>query len=462
MSFGSSTKTTQNSTQSTAIDPQLKARQDQVWQQANAAAQPYSPYTGQRFEGMNADQQNSFEAARRAAGAGQDTLNTAIGGANTLAGFNGQQVAAQQAGAYTAANPSQINAQMLGQSAIGGALTPQQVAAQQVAARSGAAGYEQYMNPYTNEVVNTSLSDIERARQEAANATRAQAAAAGAFGGSRSGVAESLTNRDFGNTAASTAAQLRQAGFNTALQYNAGDQNRELQAGMANQGAGLQAGIANQGAGLQAGAINQGNLLALQQGNQRTDLAAQQSNQAANAQNAQFNAGQLQQGDQFNANLNLQGQQSNQAAAAQAAGIRLGANSQLGGFAGQQQSMGAAGADLLNRIGGQQQAFGQQQRDFDYQQFLEGQQRPYQNASYLQGILGNQQYGTTQTGQSTSTQKNSQGAGSAILGAGLTVAGSGLIPGLGGAGAAPAPTFNAAPFNPQGGILDPNRPFGGY
>lgn len=419
MGFGSSTKTTQKSTQSTQIDPQLAARQNQVWQQAQAAAQPYQPYTGQRFEGFNQDQQTSFEAARRAAGAGQDTLQSAIGGTQALAGFNGQTITPQQAQAYTAAGPTQINAMMLGQGTIGGALTPQQVAA-----RSGAAGYEQYMNPYTQQVVDTSLADIERARQEAASATRGQAAAAGAFGGSRSGVAEALTNRDFGNTAASTAANLRQAGFTTALGFNQADQNRELQAG-----------IANQGAGLQAGAINQGNLLALQQGNQRTDLAAQQANQAANQAGAQFNAGQLQQGGQFNANLDLQGQQSNQAAAAQAAALRLGALGQLGGLAGQQQQMGAQGADLLSRIGGQQQAFGQAQRDFDYQQFQEAQNRPYQNASYLQGILGNQQYGTTQTGQSTSVQKQNQGVGSALLGAGLTVGGA-LLGGPPGAGAA--------------------------
>jgi hypothetical protein len=475
MSFGSKTKTTQNSTQTTAIDPQLKARQDQVWQQAQDAAQPYQPFTGQRFEGFNDDQNASFEAARRAAFAGRDTLGRAITGADALAGFTGQQVTPGQAQSFTADPSAAINAMRLGDNALGGPLTAQQASARDVNARSGASGYEQYLNPFTNEVVNTSLGDIERARQEAANATRSQAARAGAFGGSRAGVAESLTNRDFGNTAASTAAGLRQAGFNTALGFNRADQDRELLAAQSNQGADVQTGIANAGNALRAAEADRAQRLSLLQGDQSTDLAAQIRNRELGQDISKFNAGQLQTGDQFNRSLDLRGQEANQAAAQHAAALRLSATGQLGGFAGQQQAMGAQGADLLNRIGGQQQAFGQQQRDFDYQQFLEGQNRPYQNASFLGGILGNQNYGTTQTGNVNTTQQVQQGAGSAILGAGLTLGGAAIAPGgilnkppstggdslPGGNTAIPGQFPGRQIYNPQGGILDPNRPFGG-
>jgi hypothetical protein len=75
-----------------------------------------------------------------------------------------------------------------------------------------------YQNPYTDQVVNTGLGDIERSRQMAINDTGAAASAAGAFGGSRHGVAESLTNEGFARQAGQFAGQQRQAGFNNAQQ----------------------------------------------------------------------------------------------------------------------------------------------------------------------------------------------------------------------------------------------------
>jgi len=75
-----------------------------------------------------------------------------------------------------------------------------------------------YQNPYTDQVVNTGLNDINRSRQMAINDIGAAATSAGAFGGSRLGVAEALTNEGFANQAAQFAGQQRQAGFNNAQQ----------------------------------------------------------------------------------------------------------------------------------------------------------------------------------------------------------------------------------------------------
>jgi len=44
---------------------------------------------------------------------------------------------------------------------------------------------DKFMNPYTGQVIDQSLADIERARLQQANQAAAQATAAGAFGGSR-------------------------------------------------------------------------------------------------------------------------------------------------------------------------------------------------------------------------------------------------------------------------------------
>ena len=109
----------------------------------------------------------------------------------------------------------------------------------------------QYMNPYTQQVIDTSMADLERQRQMQQNVGAQQASAAGAFGGSRQGVAESLTNEAFLRQGGQLAAGLRQQGFESAQnralqdiqsQYTADIGNR--QAGMA--GAQFRLGSASQ------------------------------------------------------------------------------------------------------------------------------------------------------------------------------------------------------------------------
>ncbi len=108
------------------------------------------------------------------------------------------------------------------------------------------ASRESYMNPYTSDVIDASLSDLERSRSMAINEGQAAATMAGAFGGSRHGVADSLTNEAALRAAASTAAGLRSAGFDKASAYS-------LDAGRSNQAADLAgAGVRTQGGGLLA------------------------------------------------------------------------------------------------------------------------------------------------------------------------------------------------------------------
>jgi hypothetical protein len=75
---------------------------------------------------------------------------------------------------------------------------------------------QQFMNPYENEVVQRSLADVGRALQTQQLRDRQAATAAKAFGGSRQGVQESLTNAAAMKQAADTAAQLRAAGYGQA------------------------------------------------------------------------------------------------------------------------------------------------------------------------------------------------------------------------------------------------------
>jgi hypothetical protein len=111
------------------------------------------------------------------------------------------------------------------------------------------AGLQQYTNPYENQVVNQSLSDIERSRLMQQNAGGAQAGAANAFGGSRHGIAEAETNRAFADQSARTASGLRQSGY-----QNAQDMARQAQ--MQNQQAGLQGSQQRLNAGSQLGNLS--------------------------------------------------------------------------------------------------------------------------------------------------------------------------------------------------------------
>ena len=79
-----------------------------------------------------------------------------------------------------------------------------------------ASGISTYMNPYTNEVIDRSMSDMSRLTQQQQQQNAANAARAGAFGGSRHGLVEATTNSEAQRNMGDLAANLRMGGFNTA------------------------------------------------------------------------------------------------------------------------------------------------------------------------------------------------------------------------------------------------------
>ena len=88
----------------------------------------------------------------------------------------------------------------------------------QAQAYSGPGAYQQFMSPYQQDVINTTLAEYDRQRQIAAQAIPTAAINAGAYGGGREGVqraefgAETLRNR------AALQAQLLQQGYQAAQQ----------------------------------------------------------------------------------------------------------------------------------------------------------------------------------------------------------------------------------------------------
>jgi hypothetical protein len=215
--------------------------------------------------------------------------------------FNLQQSVAQgmqQAGQASAQGlnyqPQQVNPTGF-QAAQTQQLSPLQ--AQQVqAGQLSNTNLSPYTNPFESQVVNQSLQDLERSRLMQQNQMGASATRAGAFGGSRHGIAEAETNRGYADQAARTASQLRASGFQNAQNMAQADIASRMQAGTQNQNAGLQAGIMS--AQLQQNA-NLANQEAQQQAlrfGAESGMQAQQYNQQAgllgNAQRMQA-AGQL-------------------------------------------------------------------------------------------------------------------------------------------------------------------------
>lgn len=97
---------------------------------------------------------------------------------------------------------------------------------------------QQFMNPYEQEVIQGTLGDIEKSRMMAANQVANQATAAKAFGGSRYGVQQSLTDQAALEQAAKTSAQMRQAGYGQAANLAMNARNLGLEGAQLVMGAG--------------------------------------------------------------------------------------------------------------------------------------------------------------------------------------------------------------------------------
>ena len=213
-------------TSTSSIDPQIKEAFLANFQQAQGVA---GALPTQQFAGYNPMYQAGEEAL----------VNTALAGP----GISGTDLAAQMA-------------------AYGGVYQPGQITAQQtnLGLGQGAGTIGSYMNPFTEQVRTNALSDLESARRAAIQQTGERATAARAFGGSRQGVAESLTNAGFAKQAANLGTTLNEQAFNQAMAMQQADIGRRSAADIANQQAGLQ------GAQLRLGGASQlGNLAAQQQ-----------------------------------------------------------------------------------------------------------------------------------------------------------------------------------------------------
>lgn len=169
--------------QTTQIDPAQQAMYEDLYRRSQGiAAQPFIPYTGKRIAGFSPDQLRAFESTRGMFEAGQqyDPLGTLS---------------------------------QLGQQPTPGLLQ----------ADIGA-----YQSPYQQQVIDQSMADIQRQADIARQQAQSRAIGAGAFGGSRSALLESESQRPYIEQQARTSSGLRQAGFEQAQRAAESDIERQM------------------------------------------------------------------------------------------------------------------------------------------------------------------------------------------------------------------------------------------
>jgi hypothetical protein len=266
---GSTKQTTSNT-----VDPALMALYQQNYNTAQGVAnRPYQPYAGELVAPFAPAQTQAQGLLGNIAtgNVGDSALASAVGNAQGVLGYTPPAIAAPQISTQQIAAP-----QISGGSLANTDLTP-------------------YLNPYQSDVVNSTLAQLTQARGMAQRQTNQQATAENAFGGSRSGVANALTNQYYDQDTANTLANLNAQNFTQAQNAAQSDIARQLTAAQANQGAGLTASQANAANALSASNASAGNTLAAGQANTNAGLAAQ--NLGLNASNllSGLSAQQLQQ-----------------------------------------------------------------------------------------------------------------------------------------------------------------------
>jgi len=319
-------------------------------------------------------------------------ITSAMQGAQQEMGYRPQQVRVPgQSATIGSAGKSTLIGNPGQSGTVGGVNQSSQVQAGQLSGTN----YDPYMNPYTDAVIKSAEGDILRGGEKALTGLGSQASSAGAFGGSRHGIAMGEMGRNITEQMAKSATGLRQANFQQAQQAAQQDIASRMQAGLANQQA-SQFDIGNvrqqQLANQQASQFDIGNRLKAGQLNQQAsqfDIGNVRQAQLANQQAGMKDIQNLMQAQQLNQMAGLQGSQN-----------RLGASQQLGNLANLGFGMGQTVQGNLAQQGTQQQAMMQALIDASKGQYAGYTGHPAQGLGYVTQALG-------ATGTPTSTTESS-------------------------------------------------------
>lgn len=387
------------------------------------ANRPYVPYTGQRFAGFNPMQQGAMAGM---GGYGMMGLPALMNGYNALTDVTGQNL---MGGAYgglmdfasgMAQSPmgyDQVSSMMVNPATAQGQQANASLANRgNIQNVSGGSFLDMnladYMNPYTQQVIQQTTDEMDRARQIQLQQSGAAQHAAGAFGGSRHGVADSLTNAEFFRNQGNMANLMNQQAYDAATGLMGQDLNRGLQANLANQGMDWNVQNLNANLGTQNSQFNAG-----QMNNLNLQNALMQNNVGlANAGNA-LSAALANQSAGLQANQQGLGQMGMILSALQGAGSLGNQIGQLGLNQGNAlASFGQGGLASMLGAGNQMQALDQMNRDFDYQQFLEARDWYPNQFQYALAPLQGMNFGQTTSQDMFGPSMWEQGLGGLMMG----------------------------------------------
>jgi hypothetical protein len=371
------------------------ARQGYLGAGEVAGLSPFQEQVGQRLAGMQMPGQ--FGLATQA---GQQ----AGAGLQSLLGTQAMGVYAPELSMYQMGPAQQVGAQQVGTRDIQAAQTgysPElQYFQMNMPGTFGQEQFQQYANPYMQNVVDIQQRQAIDAARKAQLGQNLGAARQGTYGGARQtilqGQRESGLRQQLGDiqaTGLQNAFQQAQQQFerDRAAQMGAAGQNLQAALGVQQLGTqtNLQTALSNLNAEQQARVQSEANRLQAQGMNQQSALQAALANQQAGLTVGQQNLSAALGVQQLGAGQSLEAQRANQAAALQAAQQRFGAAQGLGQLA---QTFGGLGTQQLAGeldITKTQGAFG------DLQRAIAQQQRDAQR----QALMDEANYGMTQVGQ---------------------------------------------------------------
>ena len=177
----------------------------------NVANRPLVQYGGARVADTSPQTQQAWDLAANSGGTGQDQYDASTAGflSAMTAGQNAPQVGIM-------GREKDVTADMLANT-----------------------DYSKYMNPYVNDVVNSSMNKLEAQRVQSIMGNADTAARANAFGGSRQGITDAVTNTQTATAAGDLAAKLYGDAFTNAQGAAKFDIGNKLTAATGNQGAGV-------------------------------------------------------------------------------------------------------------------------------------------------------------------------------------------------------------------------------
>lgn len=121
-----------------------------------------------------------------------------------------------------------------------------------------ASGISNYMNPYQQQVIDNMSQNVQRQTDMQQNVNGSNASAVGAFGGSRHGIVEAMTNSEGQKNIADFSSNLLNQGWTTAAQLSGQDVQNQMGADSLNANLAQGALAANQQSRNQAGAFRAG------------------------------------------------------------------------------------------------------------------------------------------------------------------------------------------------------------